>query len=365
MDKYENYEAEDFLSDESFISWVLDPRSVHLPFWNKWISEHPHRAQNINKAKKVLLSLSIKPVDDELTDQEMLIISEYIEQKALTSSFESRTSRVPLFSRTWFRVAAVLLLFLTAGLLIFTLRSDRNNMAGAGIPMPGLNKRAETFKKDDSVKFYNQTKVAKLVRLSDGSLVILHPQSELSYPNLFTGANRAVKLKGEAFFEVHKNSKHPFLVYSNNMITKVLGTSFKIKAFSKDHEFKVIVNTGKVLIYEDSNSKKGQSVTLISNQQAIFNRRQLKFTKDTVSAPQMLSENEADRIFTFNNTPLPVIISKLEDAYQVTIKYDESKFAHTTVTASLSKLPLDEKIKVICKAVDAECDFSKGNISIK
>ena len=83
-----------------------------------------------------------------------------------------------------------------------------------------------------------------VVQLPDGSKVTLSKDSRLSYGKKFDGNKREVFLSGEAFFEVAKNPARPFLVYSNGLITKVLGTSFKITAFEQDTRVVVAVKTG-------------------------------------------------------------------------------------------------------------------------
>jgi transmembrane sensor len=107
------------------------------------------------------------------------------------------------------------------------------------------------------------------------------------------------------------------------------------------------------------------AVVLMPNQQATLNKAAGKLEKDTVGKPLMLSQDVAVRAFSFNNAPLSEIVDKLKSAYNVQIDYDHAKYAQATVTASLGKLPLDEKIQMICKAIDAECDFDNGLITIK
>ncbi|WP_282143878.1 FecR family protein [Cellulophaga baltica] len=81
--------------------------------------------------------------------------------------------------------------------------------------------------------------------LNDGSLVYLAPNSSLEYPETFKGEQRNVTLlKGNAFFDITKDPKHPFVIQSGKLKTKVLGTSFHIRMEEK--ECSVAVVTGKV-----------------------------------------------------------------------------------------------------------------------
>ncbi|MBP8067796.1 MAG: FecR domain-containing protein, partial [Pedobacter sp.] len=67
--------------------------------------------------------------------------------------------------------------------------------------------------------------------LSDGTLVILNAESSLKFPQVFNGTNRVVELTGEAYFEVAKNKKMPFIVKSTDQSVEVLGTRFNVNAY--------------------------------------------------------------------------------------------------------------------------------------
>jgi len=67
--------------------------------------------------------------------------------------------------------------------------------------------------------------------LSDGTIVTLNSGTTLSYPTSFVNKNREVYLNGEAFFEVHKDHEHPFIIHTKKMNVRVLGTVFNIKSY--------------------------------------------------------------------------------------------------------------------------------------
>ena len=94
----------------------------------------------------------------------------------------------------------------------------------------------------------NNSNMPQIITLSDGSSVLLQPNSKLSYPKIFIGNQRKVYLSGEAFFEISKNPKKPFFVYANEIVTKVVGTSFRIRAYSNQPNVEVLVRTGKVKV---------------------------------------------------------------------------------------------------------------------
>lgn len=70
--------------------------------------------------------------------------------------------------------------------------------------------------------------------LPDSSKVTLNANSKISYPRSFSGRYREVYLSGEAFFDVTKNARQPFIIHTQKLTVKVLGTSFDVKAYPED-----------------------------------------------------------------------------------------------------------------------------------
>ena len=70
--------------------------------------------------------------------------------------------------------------------------------------------------------------------LADGTIVTLNSGTSFKYPLSFNGKNREVYLNGEAFFEVHKDREHPFIIHTNKMNVRVLGTAFNIKSYDNE-----------------------------------------------------------------------------------------------------------------------------------
>jgi transmembrane sensor len=82
--------------------------------------------------------------------------------------------------------------------------------------------------------------------LTDGTKVVLNSASELKYPASFNGKTRDVYLTGEAFFDVHKDHQHPFIVHTNKMNIRVLGTAFDVKSYSNDRSSETTLIRGMI-----------------------------------------------------------------------------------------------------------------------
>ena len=106
----------------------------------------------------------------------------------------------------------------------------------------------------------------KEITLPDGSVAWLNQGSTLTYEKSFKGDIREIKLEGEAFFEVVKNPAKPFVITSNQSVTKVLGTSFNLNTRNGEDVLLTVV-TGKVLF---TATKTKEEVIVVANESAII-----------------------------------------------------------------------------------------------
>lgn len=104
------------------------------------------------------------------------------------------------------------------------------------------------------------------IELPDSSFIYLSPNSTVKYPEQFQEVSRAVFLTGEAFFEVHKDAAYPFIVHTDQLQTKVLGTKFLVTAYSELKNTTVKVAEGKVQVSDSS----AVLSTLIKNQVLVY-----------------------------------------------------------------------------------------------
>lgn len=105
-----------------------------------------------------------------------------------------------------------------------------------------------TYQVKDStvIDKYNTLEVPRggeyILTLSDGSTIWLNSESRLTYPTVFTGETREVTLKGEAYFDIKKDSIHPFIVRSDKMDVRVLGTQFNMRTYPNEEQHTTLVS---------------------------------------------------------------------------------------------------------------------------
>lgn len=358
MQKRNQYtEIEDFLGDESFQLWARSNKD--LENWEEWTLENPKRAKLVEEARLWILALKVP--DNNLPPS--------IIQTALVSTWDkieqnetSKKKEIKLWNNNWLRSVAAVLFF---GLLA--------SWAYSHLFIPNNSTQIYNALIHDNdeglVEQTNNSNKPQIITLSDGSSVLLQPKSKLSYPKIFAGNERKVYLSGEGFFEISKNPKKPFLVFANEIVTKVVGTSFRISAYANQPNVEVLVRTGKVKIHSNemiSNSNKNEEITLLPNQAVRFTRQNLKFNKitDITKDESFIHSVRTIEQLSFDFTDIPVgqIFKTIEQAYLVNIDFPKDKLKDCHLTSSLNDQPLPEKLKIICKALGNKTSYEmNGN----
>lgn len=169
----------------------------------------------------------------------------------------------------------------------------------------------------------------RTVRLPDGTSVTLNHYSSLSYPERFKSDDREVELSGEAYFEVSKDSKHPFIVQTETIDVQVLGTHFNVDAYPDNPDVKTTLLTGSVAVSNKNNSVR---MVLKPNEVAIYNKVEQKPTRKVL-------ENAGDEIswrhgeFIFDDLPLQEIARELSNSFGTTIHIADSTLQNYRITA--------------------------------
>nr|WP_262904646.1 FecR domain-containing protein [Hymenobacter lucidus] len=234
------------------------------------------------------------------------------------------------------------------------------------LPVPA--QRTPVASVDGWLQQTNQTRQVQYFRLPDSSRISLHPGSSLRYRTALAGARREVHLEGEAFFQVSKNPRRPFLVFTKQVVTTVLGTSFRVKAYTAGQDASVAVLEGKVAVQAREGAQLDASpahpaalgVLLLPNQQVVYSAARRRLKKELVDRPVVL----APQPFEFEARPVAEVLGALEKAYGVAIVYDKAKLANCTVSITFYDEPLFEKLGLLCKSLGAYYTLSDANIII-
>jgi transmembrane sensor len=218
----------------------------------------------------------------------------------------------------------------------------------------------------------NTTTTPQRINLEDGSYILLKPASKIAYAPHFGADKREVYLEGEAFFQVTKDAARPFYVYTNELVTKVLGTSFDVRAFSHDDTIQVMVHTGKVTVYKrkkgatEQELAKANATIITPNQQVLFNRQLASFTRSVSMQPQVINaanKTESNE-FVFTDAPASEVLMALQKAYGIPIIFDEELMSHCSFTGAFTSESFFERISLVCKAIEATYEQADGQVII-
>lgn len=175
------------------------------------------------------------------------------------------------------------------------------------------------------------------LQLSDGTFVQLNSGTTLKYPIKFiAGENRQVFLDGEAFFDVAKDKKHPFIVNADNLNVRVLGTHFNVSNYPEDTVTDVVLVEGSVGMYSSNEEFDALKNTILKpGFKGSFNKENTKISTKAVLTDIYTSWINGG--LTFRNMTFKNIITKLERRYNVTIVNKNEKLANEKFNASFKE----------------------------
>ncbi len=244
-------------------------------------------------------------------------------QKISTQLFNPK--KIGLFAYVQ-RIAAILLLpvMIVSVIYIFSEKTDRKQHAM-------VYNTAET-----------PLGMRSSLTLPDGTKVWLNAGSKLSYPINFSSKFRAVSLEGEAYFEVVKDKKWPFLVHSGNMNVLVSGTTFNCNAYPENSLIETVLVEGQVTVVNESATI---SKELFPNEMASFSKREQRITKSKVNPEKYIAWKSGKLMF--REDKMNLVVEKLERWYNVEFEIKDKEIADYVYTATFIDESLDQVLKML------------------
>lgn len=217
--------------------------------------------------------------------------------------------------------------------------------------------------------------VVEKVILADGSIIWLRENSELIFPADFSGAERKVELKGEALFEIMKDTlrpewwagllgrksvHRPFVVQSGEVQTKVMGTSFQI--MHRNDATEVFVLTGKV----ELSSPGMTGLALLPNEKAVYRGSgkapaktesepaQLDIIRNRPGYKEIVRGTEYDMFF--ENESMKTVLRRIGEKFDRTLRMDPA-MRECLIRADLTDRSLQETLNLITETLDASYEI--------
>ena len=287
MKKFSEYETNDFLKDESFINWVLNPDGSGGQSWQAWMNANPNKSEAAQKAIDIIRSFDFKEetvADDFYVNLKQRIdLTNFAIQETHTNLQRDRP-----FVSMWGKVAAAIIALVVGFIVLYSIRKPSYQYVST--PYAAI----------------------KTVWLPDSSEVILNANSSIRFQKGVTKDKREVWVTGEAFFKVRHidiaGKAQPFEVHAGDAVIEVLGTEFNVK--NTDNTTGVLLRQGKVRFWVPA----GNAETIMKpNDYCLYDEAQKKII--TRVANPVLFTSWMEHKYRFENTTVKEVCETLRAYY--------------------------------------------------
>lgn len=379
MDKYKDYSASDFLEDSNFLRWLSEPTQEDINFWNEFLKKHPSKKDEIKEATLIFRLFYSRESQFALSEQ-------YDLWKRI--QLESKTSKKEILLRL-VKYAAILVLFFFSGAVsyYFYQRWETRNQFQLVERNPAMDGEAMviladgskvslekqmseiSYSKNGKQLIINKDTIQQrsgsssesmntvvvsygkksMIVLSDGTKVWLNAGSQLVYPAVFLKDTREVSLIGEAFFDVFKNPRKPFIVNSSDVKIQVLGTRFDISAYPEDKVIQTVLEEGKINLKYTGNGmfKRDYVVEMEPNQMVEFDKVSREANSSVVNVTKYISWKEG--MLEFDKVVLAKAMKQVERFYNVKIFFDDLSIGAYKLSGKLDLKDEPEKVLNVIK----------------
>lgn len=203
-----------------------------------------------------------------------------------------------------------------------------------------------------------QGKTWRLV-LPDSTIVMLNASTELTFPSAFGPDTREVRLKGEAFFQVTRNERKPFIVHTDDMNIRVLGTAFNVSCYTDEQVSSTTLVQGSVCIEQEGNTQ-----LLRPSEQYVYNRTSQEKTVNKVDTDVYTAWTNGEYIF--RDTPLHEILSRIARWYPFQASYANSALKGKRFSFTIGRdASLEQIIRFINSTEEVYIERTNNYIHVK
>nr|WP_298928763.1 FecR domain-containing protein [uncultured Allomuricauda sp.] len=322
---FKNYLFEDFIKDSYFREWVYSPNEAVSAFWDAFLEEHPSKSLDIEKAK--LFLEGVHEYYDSNRVSEAQIQEKY--QEFVSKYANKTTGKIRVLKRNRKRVFNYVAAASIVVLVAFSL-----------------------FYKNINTDYYTTAYGEyKKIELPDGTHVTLGANSKLRLAKKWDKAvDRKVWLDGEAYFNVTpiEETHAKFIVITDDVDVEVLGTAFNVD--NRKEDTKVILDKGKIKL--DIKGNLNKQLLMAPGEKITYKAKSRKLPEK-----QKAKKNETswrDGVMTYTNTPLHVVLAKMEDVYGIQLKLKDNALRDKEVTVGVSITNQEVAITTIERIIGAE-----------
>lgn len=321
--------------------------------FDTWLQEAPERNRIIFEEVKKDYTDAQEVDDVAVTDTNTAfarMIAAAQRRQSVVQDTPMVTSGRKLWAPRYLKTTSVAaVLFILVGLGFWWTKTNRLNR--------GSNDMAAAIDwQEVTVDFGHQINLT----LNDGSLVRLAPGSRFRYPRAFDQKERNVYLEGEAFFEVSRDTSRPFIVQTQNLQTRVLGTSFNIEAYGKQALEKVVVVTGKVSVSKTAGGKPELLAYLTPNKQLKFNGADSAYHVSEIPVNIVAAVKSGKLVF--DGSTMQEIGEAIQRRYGVAVHFSAARIARKRLTTMLDYSSIDHLANMLSLATGLNVRHKNGHL---
>jgi len=311
-----------------------------------------------------LFADKVKQDDDALLEAQQAYATHFVKMQ-LNGEFESKKTDVPeIVEEPVRRRLGAKIFWAAAASLIIAIASI------------GVIRKIRT-KKDEALATKNEVTTKKgsksRIVLPDGTLVWLNADSKILYAGNFDGNVREIQLTGEAFFDVVKDEKRPFIIHTKTIDINVLGTAFNVRSYPNERTTETSLIRGSIRV--TLHNKEGKQIVLkpneklkVSNENMVMDsssdikdasKKQIR--TDSMHVPEFeldslhFQRNDTTSIealwinnkLAFESENLEVVISKIERWYNVDVVIQNEQLKTKRFTAIFEHKSLTEVMEAL------------------
>ena len=333
--KYLPFHLQDFLDDDFFVQWVINPGDDSNSFWKSFVETYPDKKDVVQKAALIIRTYREQDVikDDEQKNKVWMRIQDSVSDVPVKKVF-----RLPTYAKV---AAAILIVVASSFLFIYKYNSNDNKQV---VYITGFGEK-------------------KTITLPDQSEVTLNANSSITYnPHPEENSPREVWVQGEAYFSVKHLNKDTsniapserFIVHCNDINIEVLGTTFNVKA--RHGKTDVALITGKIRIDYNDESKRSKTMIMAPGDY-------VEYAAKKIVANKKLTKPEQARAWTsneisFTDASLGEITETLQDRFGYTVNTDDSTLLKLKIEGEISVTDVAELLDVVTTTLNVKIEQS-------
>ncbi|MDB5150830.1 MAG: hypothetical protein JWQ57_4850 [Mucilaginibacter sp.] len=335
--KYSNYTLPDFLEDDDFLRFVINPSHNDTFFWQQVVAAYPQQKEIIAEASKIITTYRKQDVFTNEDNQLKVWLR-------IESTLQKDQVKSKIFTLNRFlRVAAMLLLVSSVGISLWLIKGRQNVIDTAFGEL-------------------------RTVTLPDGSTVVLNGNSKLAYSNNWDKNSREVWITGEALFNVrhinkdlrHVKTTERFIVHCTDVNIEVLGTTFNVR--NRHDKTNVGLVSGKIRLDYINPVSKSESLVMKPGDYIEYAHKTL-IARTKLAVPEKITKWVNHQLI-FNNATLAQISEIMADDYGYHVDFSGPDLANLMIEGEISVPNVDELIETISTTLPVKITRTDKNITI-